>query len=365
MRLTVVGVHAARGALATLVGTALLACSRGPGEVSAGPQAGGRGPWNSGLIVEGEFVHEAGTVVAGAVVLHSFRIHNVSDSEVRIGRVDASCGCTSASLEHTVVPPGGSTLLDVQVNTTGRQGPLEVSVHLRANPASDAIMAALYVRAIVEEPLHVRVEPDSIKVSRAGTEDLVGHSWAFIEGHDAGTERPAVSCAIDGPLSAYVSTVVGAPVTETNATGNTVIRLPLEVRVRGDCPPGDLYDVMRVQAKLGGRSVESKATIVGTNAKAAWSTSSALFLGVVPSTEVARRSMPLVTDPTVTAADLAVRTSSDRLSCALQCETGKAGAQVVIEYTPTGVEGPIEEWFELLKGAEVLQRVSVGGRVAR
>ncbi|MCX7875509.1 MAG: DUF1573 domain-containing protein [Melioribacteraceae bacterium] len=77
--------------------------------------------------------HDFGTIVEGQVVSTNFEIINNGSGELKIDRVNASCGCTAAAPTKNVLKPGEKTLIKVDFNSTGRLGPQEKYVYVMSN----------------------------------------------------------------------------------------------------------------------------------------------------------------------------------------------------------------------------------------
>ncbi|MEZ4526061.1 MAG: DUF1573 domain-containing protein [Desulfobacterales bacterium] len=66
-------------------------------------------------------VHEFEPVLDGDEVIHSFAVQNRGNAELRIERVQTSCGCTTASYTNQI-PAGGEGKVEIKVNTAGYGG---------------------------------------------------------------------------------------------------------------------------------------------------------------------------------------------------------------------------------------------------
>lgn len=73
-------------------------------------------------------------------VSHVLRIKNSGKQPLEITRVSTSCGCTTASIDKTSLPAGGSANLTITFdpNLMGEVGPVEKVVYIRSNdPANE------------------------------------------------------------------------------------------------------------------------------------------------------------------------------------------------------------------------------------
>lgn len=77
--------------------------------------------------------HDFGTIVEGQIVSTNFEIVNNGSSELKIERVNASCGCTAAAPTKNILLPGEKTMIKVDFNSSGRLGPQEKFVYVMSN----------------------------------------------------------------------------------------------------------------------------------------------------------------------------------------------------------------------------------------
>lgn len=77
--------------------------------------------------------HDFGTIVEGQVVTTNFEIENNGSADLKIERVNASCGCTAAFPTKNTLKPGEKTSIKVDFNSSGRLGPQEKYVYVMSN----------------------------------------------------------------------------------------------------------------------------------------------------------------------------------------------------------------------------------------
>ena len=84
--------------------------------------------------------YEFGNVEQGKIVDHNFTITNTGGDLLKITDVRASCGCTAAKPEKSMLKPGESTSIVVSFNSTGRLGAQQKFVYVVTNdPANQEI----------------------------------------------------------------------------------------------------------------------------------------------------------------------------------------------------------------------------------
>lgn len=115
-----------------------------------------------------ERVHDFGAVSADRLLVHRFEIWNAGQGDLRIERVEASCGCTTATPGALRLPPGGVTELEVRFDPAVWRGKVRPTVTLATSDPAEPV-AVLRIEADVQEPpLAVIQEVDLGRVSRSG-----------------------------------------------------------------------------------------------------------------------------------------------------------------------------------------------------
>lgn len=77
---------------------------------------------------------------ASEVVSHTFELKNTGTSDLVITAVRPACGCTTAQLDKSVIPPGESSKLGAQLSLAGRGGEVQKPILIESNdPANPAL----------------------------------------------------------------------------------------------------------------------------------------------------------------------------------------------------------------------------------
>lgn len=92
--------------------------------LSTSARAGGG--WAAALVNQTE--HNWGTVERGAQLSHQFTITNTTGKDVRIKNVSPSCHCVSPMVTDYTIPPGGTSIIDARMNTSGFLGSKTVTI---------------------------------------------------------------------------------------------------------------------------------------------------------------------------------------------------------------------------------------------
>lgn len=111
--------------LAVVAGVALFLCSSGTsaqGEDAKAPRiAVDPASFDFGKALQNKTLHK------------DFVVRNVGAADLEISRVSTTCGCTAALADSTVVKPGASTTLRVDLQTRTYTGRLERKILVESN----------------------------------------------------------------------------------------------------------------------------------------------------------------------------------------------------------------------------------------
>lgn len=94
--------------------------------------------------------HDFGGVQQDQKLVHEFTIKNVGTEDLEIRRISTSCGCAAAVPADRIVPPGGSTTLEVVLETRKYKGVIDKSVSVASNDRD--VVRTVRVEAFVEVP---------------------------------------------------------------------------------------------------------------------------------------------------------------------------------------------------------------------
>ncbi len=109
-------------------------------------------------------------------VEHTFIIKNVGGSPLEILEVDPSCTCEKVDLREKVIPPGGTTQLDVRYRGSTNSGKTRVAVYLKTNdPDEPAAVVSLF--GIVNGT--AGVYPGHFHLGEIGQEELIRKSFVI------------------------------------------------------------------------------------------------------------------------------------------------------------------------------------------
>jgi len=102
------------------------------------------------------------SVQSGSTVTHTFLLRNLGDQTLKITGVRTSCGCTTATLVKTDLPPGDSVGLEATVNTVGFTGTVDRTVTIQSN---DPLNPSFVLRLSITILAPVAVDPPQIGVA--------------------------------------------------------------------------------------------------------------------------------------------------------------------------------------------------------
>lgn len=77
--------------------------------------------------------HDWGRVAGTETVEHVFKVRNSGGAALNIARVQTSCGCTAAVLDHQFLKPGEETRLKVTFDPRGRHGAQTRTIWIHSN----------------------------------------------------------------------------------------------------------------------------------------------------------------------------------------------------------------------------------------
>jgi hypothetical protein len=105
--------------------------------------------------------HDFGTVVEGQIVNTTFEISNAGNADLTINNVQASCGCTAAKPDKSVLKPGEKTSIKVEFNSANRLGPQEKYVYVMTNDLKTPDLKLNFTCVVVQKnesrPAEVKV----------------------------------------------------------------------------------------------------------------------------------------------------------------------------------------------------------------
>jgi len=96
--------------------------------------------------------HDWGTITGAETVDHVFAVRNMGGAPLNITRVQTSCGCTAAVLDHQYLKPGEETRLKVTFDPRGRHGAQTRTVWIHSNDPKNP-QKQLVISANIGEPV--------------------------------------------------------------------------------------------------------------------------------------------------------------------------------------------------------------------
>lgn len=103
-------------------------------------------------VLEVETLNDFGTVTKGEVVTLELPVRNSGRTPLIIDKIITTCGCTSATISETTIPPGGEAILQARYDSAAHEtdmGPLERRIYLMSN-ASDENGTLVRFNVLVE-----------------------------------------------------------------------------------------------------------------------------------------------------------------------------------------------------------------------
>lgn len=88
-------------------------------------------------------VHNFGTITAGEKISFAFRFKNAGNGNLLIRAAQGSCGCTVPEFPKEPIKPGGSGVINVTFDSSGREGHQEKSVSIISNTIPNTFMLTI------------------------------------------------------------------------------------------------------------------------------------------------------------------------------------------------------------------------------
>ena len=117
-----------------------------------------------------EPTYDFGAIPQMEAVEHTFTIKNVGGGPLEILEIDPSCTCEKVDLKEKVIPPGGTTQLNVRYQGSNNSGKIRASVYLKTNdPDEPEMVVSLF--GIVNGT--AGVYPGHFNLGEIGQEELI------------------------------------------------------------------------------------------------------------------------------------------------------------------------------------------------
>lgn len=97
--------------------------------------------------------HDFGSVLQGKIVTHRFPFANAGDEDLVIQEVSTPCGCTAVLAGESVIPPGGTSHIDVDYDSAARSGDVVRIITVLSNDSEEPELT-LRVTAHVDASMH-------------------------------------------------------------------------------------------------------------------------------------------------------------------------------------------------------------------
>lgn len=112
--------------------------------------------------------HDYGTIPATEPVDHVFRVRNMGGAPLNIARVQTSCGCTAAVLDHQYLKPGEETRLKITFDPRGRNGQQTRTVWVHSNDPKSP-QKQILIQATIEAQVPAVIVPPAGSSTVMGT----------------------------------------------------------------------------------------------------------------------------------------------------------------------------------------------------
>ncbi len=186
--------------------------------------------------------YDFGSVGQGLKVNLAFPFKNVGDSELTIGDIHTSCGCTNASASSTKVAPGKTAQIKAVFNTGGYKGKVMKTITVETNDP-DNKSVQLIVTGVVKAG--VEVFPTSINFGTLKRGKAFNQTLVIKPLDPANFSVTSIDCN-----AGYIS--VSKPRKHPSIKG----AWEAQVSIKGDgAPSGKVFDSIQVRTNLQGTPV--------------------------------------------------------------------------------------------------------------
>ena len=130
-----------KGVFYTLICTvALLAACSGRTANNSGGNADNPADTGKSVITFNEYEHSFGKVKEGKKVSHTFLFENTGTGDLVIQAAMTTCGCTVSKYDRKPIAPGKGGKIEVEFDTSGRNGLQTKTVTVRSNASVPAVI---------------------------------------------------------------------------------------------------------------------------------------------------------------------------------------------------------------------------------
>lgn len=102
------------------------------------------------VAVEGQ-KFDLGTIFRGTVADHQLTLKNTGTEPLRLGPIEASCGCTGAIVSNENLRPGETGTLAITFNSKNFSGQVHKTVTVKTTPATDPTMLIEFTATVIDE----------------------------------------------------------------------------------------------------------------------------------------------------------------------------------------------------------------------
>jgi hypothetical protein len=118
---------------------ASVSCNRGNRKTTE-PAPAGLSASDTATIMFTEYEHDFGKVIQGEKVAFIFTYENRGNAPLVISSASTSCGCTVSKYSRKPVPPGGIGTMEVEFDSSGRNGKQSKVITVRSNATKPIVL---------------------------------------------------------------------------------------------------------------------------------------------------------------------------------------------------------------------------------
>ncbi len=133
-----------------------------------------------------------GYMIPEAIVHHDFWIRNVGSDTLKILKVEPGCGCTTAPLSKTAIPPGDSAQLSVLFDTKNMIGKMIKDIAIKSNDPAKPDMLIKFMGVVNQEHPLVKAKPSAIRFMMSSSSSKMQKTMMITNGFNNDIELKVV-----------------------------------------------------------------------------------------------------------------------------------------------------------------------------
>ncbi len=98
-----------------------------------------------------EMKYDFGNIKEGKLVTHEFKVKNIGTENLKLIKINTSCGCTAVLTKKTNIAPKDSTYFRIEFNTYRRIGPQKKHIYVFSNDPKNKQVRVTFTANIIKK----------------------------------------------------------------------------------------------------------------------------------------------------------------------------------------------------------------------